>query len=83
MIPSLPDKDGSFVLKALKKDVFASLYIKKVFLNDPKFILEVAQHQPSILTYVNPAIIDTNEQLKAIQFQNIDDDLPFEALEID
>ncbi len=77
MIPSLPDEDRNFVLKALKQNVFAAPYINKALLKDPEFILEVAQHQPSILTYVNQEIIDTNEQLKAIQGQNIDDDLPF------
>lgn len=77
MIPSLPDKDRNFILKALKQNVFAAPYINKALLKDPEFILEVAQHQPSILTYVNQEIIDTNEQLKAIQGQNIDDDLSF------
>lgn len=77
MIPSLPSKDQSFALNALTQNVFAAQYINKAFLEDPEFILEVAQHQPSIVTYVNQEIIDTNKQLKAIQGQNIDDDLPF------
>ncbi|WP_335976108.1 hypothetical protein [Gaetbulibacter jejuensis] len=77
MIPSLPDKDRNFALNALTQNVFAAPYINKAFLEDSEFILEVAQHQPSIVTYVNQEIIDTNQQLKAIQGQNIDDDLPF------
>lgn len=67
----------SFALNALTQNVFAAPYINKAFLEDSEFILEVAQHQPSIVTYVNQGVIDTNKQLKAIQGQNIDDDLPF------